>query len=493
MTPGRPDGPAFPGRTGSLFVIAGLLLAGVAAPVGVTLAAADAPEFDPTIVSARQGETASVGISVPEGANASYGLAIGSRDEGFLVRATVRDADGDGSITVAVDTGTAGDGDPGAYLAVSEGDALRNATQVTPADDPDRPLPAGMYDLDLAADDELVAVGTLTVSGPYGGEPGTTAGSDAHAGETTTLGDTGTNFVYEGDAITLENASGQVVRGETTLDPGTEVVVRLRSMRHNFLMSYEVTVSESGTFDATVDLYDVAAGATFEAQAFHNGTTVARADGEVVECSADCAGPTTTDATGNAATTLPADEIGVQSVVEVTRTETASIPVTFGDADALAVVVGGDSVNYEVVGTVRDADGDDRAIVRFYTENAGFEAPTLGSDDELTLGNESSLPSVLDAGTYPVRVYRGANASGAPATMGRIVVYEAGASDPGGTTDESSHTTTTTEPSVPGNDERTPPTAGDGGTRLLGGVGMIAAGGVLAVAGIAVVLGLFRN
>lgn len=489
------------GRAGSLLAVVGVLLASVGVPLaGVTVSAgpalaADAPEFEPTIVDVRQGQTATVGITVPESANGSYRLEVGSKDEGFLARATVRDADADGSITVGVDTRTAGDGDPGAYLNVSEGDALRNATQVTSANEPDRPLAAGMYDLNLTDDGELVAVGTLTVSGSYEGETETETGtettptSESDGRETATVDATGTNFVYEGDAIRLLNTTGQVVRGETTLDAGTHVIVRLRSVKYNFLLTKRVAVSESGTFDATFDMRDAAPGALFEAQVIRNGT-LASADGRVIGCSEDCNRTTTTGETGDATTTLPADELDVQSVVEVTRTKTASIPVTFGDAEALTVVVGGEAVNYVVTGTVRDDDGDGRAVVRFYTENAGFDAPTLSSDDELERKTESSLSSTLDAGNYPVEVYRGTNASGNPAVTGRVVVYEAGAPVPAETSDEPS---TATETTVGTDDDRSAPSDADSEDRLLGGFGMLALGGVLAVAGIGVLLGLFRR
>ncbi|WP_115864486.1 DUF7827 domain-containing protein [Halorussus litoreus] len=488
-------------RAGSLIVVVGVLLASVAAPVGPALAAADTAEFDPTIVSVRQGETGSIGISIPETANDSYRLALGSRDDELLVRATVRDADGDGSITVDVDTRTAGEGDPGASLDVSDGDALRNATQVTPENDPSRPLPAGTYDLNLTTGGELVTIGTLVVSGPYVSETETPETSEADGRETTTVRDTGTNFVYEGEAITLRAGLGQTVRGETTLDAGTEVTVRLRSPEHNFLRAKEVTVSESGAFAATFDMGGVDPDATFGAHVHQDGTILASADGRVVDCSEGCEQATTTDENGDATTTLPADEIAAQSVVEVTRAKTARIPVTFGDAEALTVSIGGPAVNYVVTGTVRDSDGDGRAVVRFHTDTAGFDAPTLSSSDDLRQNDESSLSATLAAGSYPVKLYGGQNATGEPATVGRLVVYEAGTSPSTETTEtlEATETLETTEdPSTPtrttvGSVDRSTPSDVDDRGRLLGGFGMIAVGGVLAVVGIGVLLGLFRR
>lgn len=90
-------------------------------------------------------------------------------------------------------------------------------------------------------------------------------------------GPNGTHFHVEGERISLENATGQRVRGATNLDAGTNVSVRLRSTDNNpFIHSRTVTVGDNGTFVATFDLSQVPAGTEFTATVSHASDTVHR-------------------------------------------------------------------------------------------------------------------------------------------------------------------------------------------------------------------------
>lgn len=90
-------------------------------------------------------------------------------------------------------------------------------------------------------------------------------------------------FVHDGEQLTLEPASGQTIRGETDLEGGTELSVRVRSSGENpFLRSRPTTVDEDGTFEVTFDMSDVPEGTTFEVTAHRNGTRLAATTGEVV-------------------------------------------------------------------------------------------------------------------------------------------------------------------------------------------------------------------
>jgi len=86
----------------------------------------------------------------------------------------------------------------------------------------------------------------------------------------------------DGD-LTLETVEGERVRGETDLEPGTNLTIRLRSSGENpFLVSAATTVGEDGTFRATFDLSGVDAPAAFEAVVVRDGETLATADGAIV-------------------------------------------------------------------------------------------------------------------------------------------------------------------------------------------------------------------
>lgn len=89
-------------------------------------------------------------------------------------------------------------------------------------------------------------------------------------------------FVYEGEQLAFEPAPEQPVRGETDLEPGTELAVRLRSTGENpFLKSRSATVDDSGAFEATFDLSDVDEGTTFEVVITRDGARYMNTTGEV--------------------------------------------------------------------------------------------------------------------------------------------------------------------------------------------------------------------
>lgn len=306
-------------------------------------------------------------------------------------------------------------------------------------------------------------------------------------------------LVYEGDELTLRPGANQTVHGETTLSPGSEVTVRLRSTAASsgFLRSVEATVRDDGTFAATFDLRSVAPGEAFAVSVRHEGTELTAADGRVVPCEGDC--EAATEADDATASDVSGDELDVASVSEVTRMRTARIAVGLGDADAATVVVGGAAVNYRVSGVVRDRDGDGRVVVLFDTEAAGFDPPTLryrdaGETRPVESYSESSLDAPLDPADYPVRLYRGTDASSDPADVGHVVVYEV---PPAVGTDSATPTTerptageTTTAESTDSPTPASPAAATDG---ALLGVGAVVAGAAVAVAGVVVLLGYVRS
>ncbi|WP_435097000.1 BGTF surface domain-containing protein [Halarchaeum sp. P4] len=90
-------------------------------------------------------------------------------------------------------------------------------------------------------------------------------------------------IAHEGENVTVQPASGQVISGETTLEAGTEVVVRAQSSSGSspFIVSTTTNVTEGGAFNATLDFSDAPSGATFEVAVRHNGSSVVTADGVV--------------------------------------------------------------------------------------------------------------------------------------------------------------------------------------------------------------------
>ena len=135
-------------------------------------------------------------------------------------------------------------------------------------------------------------VATISLSGLVIAETTTTAASD------------GTNptamFAHDGEAITVRSTSNQTLSGETTLDPGTEITIQVKSKAGGspFLKHRSTTVSAQGTFTAVFNFSDVPVGTEFVTRAaYHNGSRIVvltdEVDGKVVNGSAEPS--TTTD------------------------------------------------------------------------------------------------------------------------------------------------------------------------------------------------------
>lgn len=96
--------------------------------------------------------------------------------------------------------------------------------------------------------------------------------------------DASVSLVGGDDGLTLDPVENATVEGESELDAGTELTVRIRSVgdaETAFVRQATATVEDDGTFAASVDLSDAAAGDRFEVTVRHDGDTVASADGEL--------------------------------------------------------------------------------------------------------------------------------------------------------------------------------------------------------------------
>jgi PGF-CTERM protein len=110
----------------------------------------------------------------------------------------------------------------------------------------------------------LLVLASLLVAGT--GAATVTGASSAAQAENTTVD-------HGGEAVTLVTDPNATVTGETSLDPGSNLTVRLRSTGESpFLLTDETAVREDGRFTATFDLSEMPDGA--------NATLTVRADGE---------------------------------------------------------------------------------------------------------------------------------------------------------------------------------------------------------------------
>ena len=132
-----------------------------------------------------------------------------------------------------------------------------------------------------------LAVGFLTVSGAAalgsGGPAATPAATGAPAATDAQTAD-GTTIDTENGTLTLDAAPNQTVAGETDLAPGTPLTVRLRSSGNAtpFLRTADATVTDDGTWTASVDLSSVADQPRFTAIVIRDGEELANVTGQVV-------------------------------------------------------------------------------------------------------------------------------------------------------------------------------------------------------------------
>lgn len=248
------------------------------------------------------------------------------------------------------------------------------------------------------------------------------------AATTASLDGNGTRIVTEGEELTLDVAPNQTIRGETDLEPGTELDLRIDS--ESFLSSRTVVVTERGTFSETFDFGGISPGTHLVISVRKDGSTLTKTVAEVGD-------ETACEARGTSSESDSAVDGGaVESLTRVTQNETASIGVLFGTTDTLTVSIGGPSVNYVVNGTIRDRDGDGEATVLFRTDRAGTDDPTLAVTDggrtrDIEADSETSLAAPLAPGSYDVRVHCGPNATESPvAAVGSLLVFEATGSGP---------------------------------------------------------------
>ncbi|WP_436925265.1 BGTF surface domain-containing protein [Halosimplex amylolyticum] len=482
-------------------VVATLVTAPLAGVVTADGAAAT-PSFEESIYTVHQGETAEITINTT-GADDTARLTVGDAAEtNFEVRATVTDADGDGTVTVRFDTGAVHESGLESSLTVAGDDAIDNRTEVAGVEEP---LDPASYDLSLGDPDDPPSIASLAILADDGADEGDETPSDGTATPKPTH--EGTTLDTTDGEVRVAPATEQTISGETTLDPGTTVSIRVTSASSSspFLMTVETTVDDDGTFAGTFDFSGMSSGTPFDVTVRGDDRTLARGTGQVTDCETDCPTGTATSggADGETATPTPldTDEIQVRDIARVDQGDVARFPVTFGDADALTVTIGDEeAVNYETTAVIRDTNDDGRAVVVFRT-NATDDAdrPALavaeaGETRPANVTSETTLDSPLDPAPYSVDVFSGTDADGNPATIGTIVVQDAdsdGEQSDGSASDSGDgEDAATDDPPGPGD---ATVAAEDASGSFLTGVGALALGGLLAFGAIAMFLGFVRS
>lgn len=267
-----------------------------------------------------------------------------------------------------------------------------------------------------------------TVSVHHDGEE--LAAADAHVGECDGGCKPIATIDQQGERLSLESGPGQEISGETSLEAGSSVTVRIESEEPSepFLVAKEVIVTRGGSFSTHLDLSNIDPPTRLRIAVLHDGEQLNETTGEVVACDGACE-PATTD-TPTPRPSIDPSELDFESVTEVETTETAYIPVALGEADAATLVIGSSDVNYVIAATVRDGNGDNLAGVYFDAAAAGTDERTLSAADEgdklTVVDQEPDLGNSIDPATYDVQLYRGDSATGDPEAVGALIVLESG-------------------------------------------------------------------
>ena len=218
------------------------------------------------------------------------------------------------------------------------------------------------------------------------------------------------------ESLPLAADEQQVLTGTTTLPPGTELTVRLRSsnVSRPFLRQQTAYVGEDGTFAAVFDMSPTGANASYDLTVLRNGTELLERTETIAPCPDNC-----TDA-------VPERPGRPAGAVSVAQGDVATIPVQMPDEGPVVLSLGGLSVNYLVNASLVDGDADGEVRVRFDTAAAGTDGATLSAadgDDTLTITDaEPNLSSTIDPASYEYRVFHGGDTGGAPDAGGTLPI-----------------------------------------------------------------------
>lgn len=223
-------------------------------------------------------------------------------------------------------------------------------------------------------------------------------------------------------SLPLAAAEQQVITGQTSLEPGSKVTVRLRSTDASspFLKQPVTRVDEDGEFAVVVDMSDRAPNTTFTVSVRHDTQTLVERSSRVVACDGDC-----TDPVPETPTRTPRPD--GENVFRVEQGNTLNFAVPMDDRTHATYSIGGPDVNYLLNVTVTDANDDGTVPLRFDTAAAGTDEQTitLADPDEDALkvtDEEPDLPSTLDPAAYEYRVFDGNETAGKPGSVGTVIV-----------------------------------------------------------------------
>lgn len=213
---------------------------------------------------------------------------------------------------------------------------------------------------------------------------------------------------YEGEVLALEPAPNQTIQGTSTLEPGTEVAVRLQSTGDSpFIKSTRTTVSQDGSWSVSFDLSGIDPTTIRVIVQANDGNVTTETDGRI----------------GSPETTTARQTLDLPTDITVQHGSTATIPVSMPAGESAVLAIGSADAGYRVVIRVADATEDGTVAVTFDTNAAGTDAPTVGvegTDRFEVVDPEPVLNGSLPGGSYDLAL--AADTQSDPVAIGSLVV-----------------------------------------------------------------------
>jgi PGF-CTERM protein len=191
--------------------------------------------FNQSTVSEQRGDIAAISLTLSETSNAT--VTVGSEAVNYEANVTVNDSDGDGRVTLLMNTYIAGMNTENRVYAASEGDAVVRTNRTT--DPLDSPLEASRYNLSIAVGDRRTGAATLALTERTTGELITWTAPAASFDNATNTSEVAA--AVENGRIT---ASDSVAVGDVSVNQ-----FRLSGVYGAFAVANFTTLVESGALD----------------------------------------------------------------------------------------------------------------------------------------------------------------------------------------------------------------------------------------------------
>ena len=313
----------------------------------------------------------------------------------------------------------------------------------------------------------IATLGGVAAATAASAAPGSGSASDAPAAPNGSID-------YDGERLVVEQASDQRIAGETTLENGSQVTLRIRSTDSSnpFLRQTVATVDETGSFTAAVDFGNVDRGTEFSVSVQYDGTELATAPGVVGACDPACGEPN-------------GDAGFANRIYQGTAGDPVEIQVEMTNRDTATVVFGSEATNVRIPVTVEDGNGDGTVVLQVQTAVDAPNEHGMSAEadaDDVSVPGDVERPDELAAGQYTVSLFLETQSDPVEVDVGTVVLSEP--TDGPATTRGGDSTTAGT---IYGSASTSTP-GSDGGVSV-GTMGVLAVGGVLAVLGIVALVG----